>query len=118
MSLQIEVPSGATARTIFETLAYENGPRVAPDSAPEVGETFVNGTAVALTATIAQMQDDVPANITGVYQLSFATGSPNSLSAGDTVWVEVLATISSIATRKVYQFLIVPSDSTVTPVIR
>lgn len=118
MSIQIEVPIGLTARTIFETLSYQNGPRVAPDSAPTVGQTFVNGAAVALTATIAQLQTSVPANITGAYQVSFATGAPNNLVVGDSVWVEVLATIGGVTTRKVNTFLIVPANPAVTPVIR
>lgn len=112
---QIEVPKGSTARTVFETLAFEHGNRVAPDSSPSVGETFVNGVATSLTATIAQLQDDIPANITGVYQLSFAT---SSLNVADIVWVEVLATISGVSTRKVFQFLVVPTAPATTPVIR
>lgn len=116
--MQIEVPIGSTARAIFETLAFENGNRVAPDSAPTVDNCFVNGVAASLTATIAQLQDETPANITGVYQVSFATGTPNNLAVRDDVWVEVIATINGSQARKLFQFKMVPAETSVTPVIR
>jgi hypothetical protein len=118
---QIEIPLGSTARAIFETLAAENGARVAPDSAPTVTGTWVNGTATTLSSApaVAQLQNTVPANITGAYQVSFPTGSPNSLSVGDVVWVEVSATINgNTAPKKTFSFLVVPAAVATTPVIR
>lgn len=121
MSAQIEVPAGSTARAIFETLASENGARVAPDSAPTVTGVWVDGVATTLTSApaVTQLQNEVPANITGVYQVAFPTGSPNSLAVGDVVWVEVSATINgNTSPKKNFTFIVVPADVATTPVIR
>ena len=114
---QIQVQKGTIAIDTFETLSYANGPRVAPDSPPTVLALHVNGvinSTLTSAATIANMQDATPANITGYYKLTFAS---SSLAVGDDIHVTISATISGVVATAVKRFLIINADTT-TPVIR
>ena len=114
---QIQVQLGTTARATFETLDRSNGTRTAPDSAPTVLAVHVNGSinsTLTSAATITQLQDAVPANITGYYEVSFNT---STLSLNDDIDVTIQADINSFTATKVIRFVTTSSEST-TPVIR
>lgn len=113
--MSIQVQKGTTAITTFETLEQSNGARVAPDSLPTKEYLHVNGVVNdAITVTIEQMQDNVPANITGYYKLSFPT---TSLNSQDDVHVSVTTAINGTTVQKVFHFVIV-NETTQIPVIR
>lgn len=114
---QIDVTQGTTARATFETLDRANGTRTAADSAPTVESVHVNGainSTLTGSAAVAQLQDATPANITGYYEVSFAT---SSLTIGDDVDVTIQATIGGFTAKTVKRFLVSGSDTAI-PVIR
>lgn len=112
----VQVQQGTTAIDTIQTLAYPNGPLVAPDSTPSVLYMHVNGVInAAITVTVTQRQDSVPANITGYYQVSFPT---STLAVGDDVEIGIRAVIAGFTTPPVIKkFLIVNTEQT-TPIIR
>lgn len=113
MTTQVQL--GTNAIATFETLSYSGGERVAPEALPTVEFIHVNGTINSgITATIEQLQDATPANITGYYKLTFPT---NTLSSQDDVHVSVSATIAGTVVKKVFHFLIINEPGTI-PVIR
>ena len=112
-----QVQQGTTAIRTFETLSRSDGARVAPSGLPTVVSAHVNGavnSTLASAATVIQMQDATPANITGYYRLEFAT---SSLAANDDVDITIQATISGTTVTQVMRFLII-DQPTMTPVIR
>ena len=114
---QIQVQLGTTARSTFETLNRANGTRTAPDSAPTVLAVHVNGvinSTLTSAASITQLQDATPANITGYYEVTFDT---TGLSINDDIDVTVQATIDSFTATKILRFVTISTEST-TPVIR
>lgn len=113
--MTIQVQKGTNAIATFETLSYANGDRVAPDSPPTVEFLHVNGVInSAISPTITQMQDDIPANITGYYKVTFPT---DTLDSQDDIHLSITATISGIVVKKVFHFLVINEPGTI-PVIR
>jgi hypothetical protein len=112
-----QVQQGTTAIRTFETLSRSDGARTAPSGLPTVVSAHVNGTVnstLASGASVVQMQDATPANITGYYRLEFATAS---LAANDDIDITIQATISGTTVTQVLRFLVI-NRSDLLPVIR
>ena len=112
-----QVQKGTIAIRTFETLDRADGDRTAPAGLPTVATVHVNAvvnSSVATAASIVQMQDATPANITGYYRLEFPTAS---LSAYDDVDVTIQTTFNGKLRTHVLRFLVIDQPDLL-PVIR
>ena len=82
---------------------------VAPDAAPTIASIHKNGVVTTITGSlITQLQDSVPANITGYYLITVPT---STLTISDQIDIRVTATIAGKIRFKPFSFTVV--DSTV-----
>lgn len=86
------IPLGTNTTFILRT-RNASGALVNADSTPTVDDALVNGVSTAITSTVAQAQDDVPANITGTYTVQVTT---NTLNEGDDLALLVTAEIGGV----------------------
>jgi hypothetical protein len=98
------VARGVNFTTTFTTYSSAGAP-VAPDSAPTISIIHKNGavTTVASSA-ITQLQDSVPANITGYYLLTVPT---STLAVNDQIDVRVTATIAGAVRFQTFSFTVI-----------
>ena len=98
------IQKGSIASTLLHC-QDSAGDAVNADATPTVSHVYVNAAAAATTGfTMAQAQDQTPANVVGSYFLSFPTAS---YAKGDQVDVTVEAVIAGVTVRKSYHFGIV-----------
>lgn len=82
---------------IYIPLSVKNasGQLVNADSTPTVTDTQLNGADAAFAPTVAQAQDDTPANITGQYVITL---DGSTLADGDEVFIYVSAVVGGTTT--------------------
>ena len=106
MAANETVPKGVNYTNPFTTYSASGDP-IAPDSLPAIVAYHKNGVAATIPTSptpISQLQDTVPANITGYYLLTIAT---SSLAINDQIDVRVKATINGKDRFKTYSFSVV-----------